>query len=173
MSVLDSVLSKLGIGGNGESDTDRVEPAQMMLETRVPKEDNAIWGRFESVEVSLRSLTLTATDGSSETLSLAGTFDLCEEKQVDGSEAVYQLRAPPATYDGADFTMELREFRLQDEAPDRHLEHFEGTTVDVRGEQFEPESGQQWTLTLVFRAREDEDADAYVLEPELEWRQAQ
>jgi len=174
MGALGSFLAKLGIGDN-ESETtgqEREDPVEMTLETKVPRDGNAIWSRFDSVEVSLRSLTLHAADGSSEELSLAGGFELREEEQTDGDDAVYQLGVPAATYDAGEFTMNVRNYRFQEGEPELPLENFEAATLDFRGDRFEPDSGEEWTLTLVLVARENDAGDAYVLDPALEWRQA-
>ena len=177
--VLDYFLAKLGIGleesGDGSEETDAEhrrldQPPEMMLRTRVPRDENAIWSRFKSVEISLRELTLHAADGSSETLTLAGTFDLREEKQTDGSDAVYQLSAPPATYESGELSLELRGYQFQADEAELPLEGFEQSTLDFGGNSFEPESGEEWTLTVVFVASEDEAGGAYVLEPSLQWQ---
>lgn len=176
MGALGNILAKLGIGA-GEADAEdpvreRPAPAEMTLETKVPKEGNAIWSRFDSIEVNLESLTLQATDGSTETLTLAGGFDLREEEQTDGDPAVYQLEAPPATYEAGEFSMNVRNYRLQEGEPELPLEGFEEATLDFGGSRFEPGSGEEWTLTIVFEARENDTGDAYVLDPGLEWRQS-
>lgn len=157
---------------SGEGGTDTREPAEVTLETKAPREDNAIWSHFDSLEVASRGLTLESTDGDSVGLELAGGYDLREEKQIDGSEAVYQLSVPPGTYGSGTFTQVLRDHSLQDDAPDLPLEGFEHSTLDFRGEGFSPGNGEEWILTVVFRVEENEAGDAYVLDPALEWRRA-
>ncbi len=160
-------------GGDGStSESSAEEAAALTLRTRAPREDNAVWSRFESLEIAQRGLTLASSDGRRERLELAGGFDLREEKQVDGSDAVYQLSVPPGTYDSGEITIELMGHRLQADAPDLPLEGFEESALDFRGEAFTPENGEEWILTVVYRARENEAGDAYVLDPALEWRPA-
>jgi len=154
----------------GGDEADTAEPAEVTLRTKAPKEDNAIWSHFESLEVASRGLTLESVDGESVELELAGGFDVREEKQVEGSDAVYQLSVPPGTYDAGTYSLELMDHGLQADAPELPLEAFEVNELDFRGEQFTPGSGEEWILTVVFRATED--GEAYVLKPILEWRRA-
>ena len=157
---------------SGKEGTDTQEPAEVTLETKAPREDNAIWSRFDSLEVASRGLTLESTDGDTVELELAGGYDLREEKQIDGADAVYQLSVPPATYDSGTFSQVLMDYSLQADAADLPLEGFEHSTLDFRGEEFSPGSGEEWILTVVFRVSENEAGDAYVLDPALEWRRA-
>lgn len=185
MGVLGDLLAKLGIGSDDGTDRtadedgqrhgtrDRTEPpAEATLRTKAPREDNAIWSRFDSLEVRSKSMALTSTDGEEAELNLAGGFDLREEKQVDGSDAVYQLSVPPATYDSGTYRLEVLDHDLQTDAPDLPLEGFEESPLDFGGETFGPESGEDWVLTVVFLATENEGGDAYVLETALEWERA-
>ncbi len=183
MGVFGDLLAKLGLGATDRTDefdegdgdrrgTPEQDSAEATLRTRAPREDNAIWERFDSLEVRSRFLTLSSTDGDSAELNLAGGFEVREETQVDGSDAVYQLSIPPATYDAGTYGLEVLDYRLQSDAPELPLEGFEEPSLEFRGETFDPESDEEWVLTVVFRARENDVGDAFVFEPELEWRRA-
>jgi hypothetical protein len=141
----------------------------MELHTTVPKEDNAIWETFETVEIQLESLTLHTTEGPSEPMSLAGGFDLREEEQVDGDPAVYKLKPAPALYESGGFEMNVRNYEFQEGESDLPLENFEEVSIDFGGEVFEPDSGEEWILTLVLVAHENDAGDAYVLEASAEF----
>lgn len=172
MGFVDSILSALGMGQSDSQTKQRPEPVMMELHTKVPKEDNDIWDAFASLEIRLKSLTLHTTEGASESLSLAGGFDLREEEQVDGDPAVFKLKPDPAPYESGEFLMEVMEYELQENASDMPLDGFEEATIDFGGETFEPESGEEWILTLVLVATENDAGDAYVLDVSAEWELA-
>lgn len=156
-------------GGDRESATatSQETPPELTLAIRVPKADNAIWESFESFDVRLDSLTLAAADGTTADLAVAGASDYRDEAKVDGDDAVYKLRPQPATYESGTVTLEVRDYAVQKGEPDLPFEGFENATLDCRGKTFEPASGEESTFTLVVVVRKE--ADAYVLDPALEW----
>lgn len=172
MGFISKVRSMFGAGEAQSASTGQegggTRPS-LTLQVRVPKAENAIWESFTSFDLRLAELTLETTAGRTVDLAVAGAADYRDEAYLEGKDAVYQLSPDPATYEAGTVSMEVMDYELRAGAPDWPFHGFDGAPLDFGGETFEPTGGAESTITLVVSVRADDEADAYVLDPALEW----
>jgi len=156
-------------GSSGDDGTPAPAEFTIALETRTASDD--VMDRFEELQVTLDTLTLTTSGGDTEAFTMGFGTDLTEADYEGGDRAQWGLYLPIATYEQADLQLTVKNHSLASEAAQLPLDGFESNTIalDDGSDTFTPTAGGDWRLTLVMTVRENDAGDAYVLEPTATW----
>lgn len=172
--IFTNIAEALGLTqkSSGGDSGDLPPPVELALDIQVPREDNAVWTSFDSLEVILTELLFHGTDGQTASVSTGVQFDLRDEDYVDGDELAWGMRISPGTYEKLSGTFEVANYTVTADHAELPIEGFEDIELHLNdGDPWTPESHEEWRFTLEVVLRKNDAEDTYVLEPAVEWYQ--